>query len=81
VPQDLTVCGSPGSGHSRRRRDLQAAPGQRPRLIELPTFTAEHGQVGHAADLHRADRWPPVIIRVKPERVTSHDYAKDGWLE
>jgi hypothetical protein len=28
-----------------------------------------------------AESWPPLIIRVKPERVTSYDYAKDGWLD
>jgi hypothetical protein len=28
-----------------------------------------------------AESWPPVIIRVKPERVTSYDYAKDGWRD
>ena len=27
-----------------------------------------------------ADSWAPVIIRVKPTRVSSYDYAKDGWL-
>jgi len=27
-----------------------------------------------------ASSWAPVIIRVKPTRVSSYDYAKDGWL-
>jgi nitroimidazol reductase NimA-like FMN-containing flavoprotein (pyridoxamine 5'-phosphate oxidase superfamily) len=27
-----------------------------------------------------AANWAPVIIRVKPERMTSYDYGKDDWI-
>ena len=41
----------------------------------MPT---EHAQ-GLAKTL--AAKWAPVIIRVKPERITSYDYAKEGWAQ
>jgi PPOX class probable F420-dependent enzyme len=28
-----------------------------------------------------ASNFAPVIIRVKPKRVSSYDYAKDGWVQ
>ena len=49
------------------------------RIAIFEKYMPSENARGLAATL--AESWPPVIIRVKPERVSSYDYAKDGWLD
>ena len=63
--------------YGRAQLDYEDVLPKRVALFEkyMPT---EHAQ-GLATTL--ASKWAPVIIRVKPQRITSYDYAKDGWRQ
>jgi PPOX class probable F420-dependent enzyme len=76
----IDVEGPPLQGvqiHGRAELDYEDVLAKRIAIFEkyMPSENAQ----GLAAML--ADTWAPVVIRVKPERVTSYDYAKDGWLD
>jgi len=76
----IDVVGPPLQGvliHGRAELDYEDVIEKRIAIFEkyMPSEDAQ----GLAAML--ADTWAPVVIRVKPERMTSYDYAKDGWLE
>ena len=63
--------------YGRAELDYEDVLAKRVALFEkyMPT---EHAQ-GLAKTL--AANWAPVIIRVKPARITSYDYAKEGWAQ
>ena len=75
----IDVVGPPLKGvliYGRAELDYEDVVAKRIAIFEkyMPSENAR----GLATTL--ADSWPPVVIRVKPRRVTSWDYAKDGWL-
>jgi hypothetical protein len=75
----IDVVGPPLQGvliYGRAELDYEDVIAKRIAIFEK-YMPSEHAR-GLAAVL--AESWAPVIIRVKPERVTSYDYAKDGWL-
>jgi len=76
----VDVVGPPLQGvliYGRAELDYEDVVAKRIAIFEK-YMPSEHAQ-GLATTL--AESWPPVIIRVRPLRVTSYDYAKDGWLE
>ena len=66
--------------HGRAELDYDDVLAKRVAVLDGPRKVhAREDARGLATTL--AGNWAPVVIRVRPERVTSYDYAKDGWAQ